>query len=127
MTLRQDYLNQRQIPIRVLFQENDTLESMTKEPEPKTVLETRLITSINNKRYEIITPITIEIKRIDHEYIVKFFLIDIFAFGNDLDKTIAEFLILLVDYYKSLLRKEKSLAVHLRKELEILKQYLKEI
>jgi hypothetical protein len=99
-------------------------ESMTNEPQFRPVLQTRLMTSIKHKRYELITPLPLEIRCIDHEYIVKFPAIDIFAFGNDSDDTVAEFIILLVDYYKSLLRKEKSLAVNLRKELEILKEYL---
>lgn len=129
MTLRQDYWRRGPIPIKVRFQEPIRFrsESMTNEPDIRTILQTRLMTSITHGRYELITPLPLEIKCIDHEYIVKFPAIGIFAFGNDPDESVAEFAILLVDYYKSLLRKEKSLAVNLRKELEILKQYLRKI
>jgi hypothetical protein len=127
MTLRQDYLIRRPIRVKVHLQEPIHSESMTKELDFTADLETRLMTSIKHGRYEIITPLALEIKCIDHEYIVKFSPIGIFAFGNDPDDAIAEYGILLVDYYESLLRKEDSLAVNLRKELEILKQYLRKI
>jgi len=128
-TLRQDYLSQSQIPffVKVRLQKTIHLESMTKEPESKVALETRLMTSINDNRYELITPFVLEIRCADDEYIVKSSPIGIFAFGNDPDEAISEFAILLVDYYESLLRKEESLAVNLRKELGILKQYFKKL
>ena len=127
MTIVQSYLNRRPIPVRLRVQKPLRSESMTKEADFRTVLETRLITSIEHARYELITPLPLEIKCTDSEYIVKFQPIGIFAFGNDPEEAVAEFGTLFVDYYESLLRKEKSLAVNLRKELEILKQYLEKI
>ena len=87
----------------------------------------RIITqleSIDHPRYELLLPITIEIQRLDNEYIVRFPPIDIFETGEDLAEIIKGFGVLLGDYYESLLRREHSLAVNLHQELAILKEFL---